>query len=83
MAQEPRKVMRLPEVMRATGWSPSTVYDKIKAGKFPKPFKPDPMAVSPDGSRMRSPNFKAALSSASRRHSWRRKKAHAVVTRGP
>jgi prophage regulatory protein len=42
MSQEPRKVMRLPDVMRATGWSRSTVYDKIKAGKFPKPFKPDP-----------------------------------------
>jgi prophage regulatory protein len=42
MAQAPRKVMRLPDVMRATGWSRSTVYDKIKAGKFPKPFKPDP-----------------------------------------
>jgi prophage regulatory protein len=42
MAQEPRKVMRLPAVMAATGWSRSTVYDKIKAGKFPKPFKPDP-----------------------------------------
>jgi prophage regulatory protein len=34
--------MRLPAVMAATGWSRSTVYDKIKAGKFPKPFKPDP-----------------------------------------
>jgi prophage regulatory protein len=42
MAQEPRKVMRLPQVMAVTGWSRSTVYDKIKAGKFPKPFKPDP-----------------------------------------
>jgi prophage regulatory protein len=38
----PRRVIRLPEVMRVTGWSRSTVYDKIKAGKFPKPFKPDP-----------------------------------------
>jgi prophage regulatory protein len=42
MAQEPRKVMRLPQVMAVTGWSRSTVYDKIKAGKFPKPFRPDP-----------------------------------------
>jgi prophage regulatory protein len=38
----PRRVIRLLEVMRVTGWSRSTVYDKIKAGKFPKPFKPDP-----------------------------------------
>jgi prophage regulatory protein len=42
MVQEPRKIMRLPAVMAVTGWSRSTVYDKIKAGKFPKPFKPDP-----------------------------------------
>ena len=42
MFNEPRKVMRLPQVMAVTGWSRSTVYDKIKAGKFPKPFKPDP-----------------------------------------
>jgi prophage regulatory protein len=42
MAQEPRKIMRLPQVMAVTGWSRSTVYDKIKAGKFPKPFKADP-----------------------------------------
>ncbi len=42
MTQEPRTVLRLPDVMRVTGWSRSTVYDKIKAGKFPKPFKPDP-----------------------------------------
>jgi prophage regulatory protein len=42
MVQEPRKIMRLPQVMAVTGWSRSTVYDKIKAGKFPKPFKPDP-----------------------------------------
>jgi prophage regulatory protein len=38
----PRRVIRLPEVMRVTGWSRTTVYDKIKCGKFPKPFKPDP-----------------------------------------
>jgi len=42
MVQEPRKIMRLPAVMAVTGWSRSTVYDKIKCGKFPKPFKPDP-----------------------------------------
>jgi prophage regulatory protein len=42
MAQEPRTILRLPDVMRVTGWSRSTVYAKIKAGKFPKPFKPDP-----------------------------------------
>ena len=42
MTDKPRNIMRLPEVMACTGWRRSTVYDKIKAGKFPKPFKPDP-----------------------------------------
>ena len=37
-----RKVMRKPAVLAATGWSNSTLYKKIKEGKFPRPFKPDP-----------------------------------------
>ncbi len=37
-----RKVMRKPEVLKATGFSNSTLYDKINAGKFPKPTKLDP-----------------------------------------
>ena len=37
-----RKVMRLPAVLEATGYSRSTIYDKIKACKFPKPTKLDP-----------------------------------------
>jgi predicted DNA-binding transcriptional regulator AlpA len=34
--------LRLPAVLAATGWLRSTLYQKVKEGKFPKPFKPDP-----------------------------------------
>lgn len=37
-----RAVMRKPAVLAATGWSNSTLYDKIAAGKFPKPTRIDP-----------------------------------------
>ncbi len=37
-----RNAMRKSAVLAATGWSNSTLYDKIKAGKFPKPTKLDP-----------------------------------------
>ena len=58
MFHEPRKVMRLPQVMAVTGWSRSTVYDKIKSGKFPKPFKPDPDGRVAGWSTRRSPKPK-------------------------
>ncbi len=37
-----RKVMRKPAVLAATGWSNSTLYEKIKSGRFPKGTKLDP-----------------------------------------
>jgi prophage regulatory protein len=37
-----RTVLRKPAVLAATGWSNSTLYEKIAAGKFPKPTKLDP-----------------------------------------
>jgi prophage regulatory protein len=37
-----REVLRKPAVLRATGWSNSTLYSKIAEGKFPKPTKIDP-----------------------------------------
>ena len=37
-----RKVLRKPAVLAATGYSNSTLYEKIKRGKFPKPHKLDP-----------------------------------------
>jgi predicted DNA-binding transcriptional regulator AlpA len=42
MSQEPRKVLRKRAVLDATGWSNSTLYEKIAKGLFPAPFKPDP-----------------------------------------
>lgn len=37
-----RSVLRKPAVLAATGWSNSTLYDKMKVGKFPKPTRLDP-----------------------------------------
>ena len=37
-----RNVLRKPAVLRATGWSNSTLYAKISEGKFPKPTRLDP-----------------------------------------
>jgi predicted DNA-binding transcriptional regulator AlpA len=37
-----RTVLRKPAVLAATGWSNSTLYEKIARGIFPKPTKLDP-----------------------------------------
>jgi prophage regulatory protein len=37
-----RVVLRKPAVLAATGWSNSTLYEKIARGIFPKPTKLDP-----------------------------------------
>lgn len=37
-----RNVLRLPAVLKATGWSQSTLYAKMAAGAFPKGTKLDP-----------------------------------------
>jgi prophage regulatory protein len=37
-----RKVMRKPAVLTATGFSNSTLYERMAKGKFPKPTKLDP-----------------------------------------
>ena len=37
-----RRFLRLPAVMEATGWSRSTVYEKVKQKKMPRPVKLDP-----------------------------------------
>ena len=37
-----RRFLRLPAVMAATGYSRSTVYEKVKAGKLPPPVRLDP-----------------------------------------
>jgi prophage regulatory protein len=40
-----RKFMRLPAVKAATGECRSTIYQKVKAGTFPKPVKLGAKAV--------------------------------------
>jgi predicted DNA-binding transcriptional regulator AlpA len=37
-----RKVLRVPKVLECTGWSRSTLYQKIKDGRFPSGQKLDP-----------------------------------------
>jgi len=39
------RLLRLPEVLRLTGLSRSTLYRKIKAGEFPRPVKLGKRAV--------------------------------------
>lgn len=41
-----RKVIRISRVLEATGWSRSTLYQKIVDGKFPKGTKLDPEGAS-------------------------------------
>ena len=37
-----RKVLRKPAVLQATGWSKSTLYNKIADGLFPRGTRMDP-----------------------------------------
>ena len=36
MSQQPDYILRLPDVMKCTGLSRSTIYEMVKAGSFPK-----------------------------------------------
>jgi len=38
-------ILRLPAVMRVTGYARSTIYDKLGRGEFPKPVKLGQRAV--------------------------------------
>lgn len=38
MTQQSRRFLRLPDVKQAVGYGRTTIYDKIKAGEFPKPY---------------------------------------------
>ena len=46
MALEGQRLMRLPEVVRATGLSRSTLYRKVKEGQFPAPVSLGPRSVA-------------------------------------
>jgi prophage regulatory protein len=39
MARKLRRVLRLPAVLEATGYSRSQLQEKINKGEFPAPFK--------------------------------------------
>lgn len=45
---EPRKFMRLPQVIAATGCSRTSIYDAVKAGTFPPPIPIGARAVAWD-----------------------------------
>lgn len=36
---QPRRLLRMPQVSERTGQGPSSIYEAIAAGKFPKPVK--------------------------------------------
>ena len=36
------QIYRRPKVLEVTGWSVSTLYEKVANGSFPKPVKLDP-----------------------------------------
>ena len=36
------RLLRRPEVLKLTGWSTSTLYEKMEQNRFPRPVKPDP-----------------------------------------
>ncbi len=36
MSQQPDYILRLPDVMKLTGLSRSTIYEMVKVGSFPK-----------------------------------------------
>lgn len=41
----PRRIMRLPEVMQATGFGRAHIYNLMGEGRFPKAVKLGPRAV--------------------------------------
>ena len=45
MAAQLRRFLRLKKVTEQTGYGPTSIYDKIKAGQFPKPYPLGPRAV--------------------------------------
>lgn len=46
MTQQSRRFLRLPDVKRAVGLGRTSIYEKIKAGDFPKPYPLGARAVA-------------------------------------
>jgi prophage regulatory protein len=42
MAREASNILREPQVLKKTGWSHSTLWEKVKLGLLPAPIKLDP-----------------------------------------
>jgi len=42
----PKKFLRLPDVLERTGYKRTTIYEMIKAGNFPAPVHLGPRAVA-------------------------------------
>lgn len=46
MTQQSRRLLRLPEVIRAVGYARTAIYQKIKDGEFPAPVSLGARAVA-------------------------------------
>ncbi len=46
MTKQSRRFLRFPDVKRAVGYGHTTLYKKIKAGEFPKPYPLGARAVA-------------------------------------
>ena len=44
--ENPKKFLRLPDVIERTGYKRTTIYEMIKAGNFPAPVHLGPRAVA-------------------------------------
>jgi len=44
--ENPKKFLRLPDVIERTGYKRTTIYERIKAGNFPAPVHLGPRAVA-------------------------------------
>ena len=44
--ENPKKFLRLPDVLERTGYKRTTIYEMIKAGNFPAPVHLGPRAVA-------------------------------------
>jgi prophage regulatory protein len=45
VGEQPERLLRLPEVSRRVGLGKSMIYDLIRRGMFPRPYKISPFAA--------------------------------------
>ena len=46
MTEQPRRLLRLPEVKRQVGYGRTAIYQKVKSGEFPAPVSLGSRAVA-------------------------------------